>query len=234
MCGRFTLSTDAQHVSDLFDLREPPPLEPRYNIAPSQPIPSLFVDKDDADRQRQFAFFHWGLIPPWADDPAIGNRLINARGETLAEKSAFKKAFLRRRCLILADGFYEWKKLDPQRMRSPKQPYHIRLADGEPFAFAGLYEHYQDENGNEIDSATIITTEPNELLATIHNRMPVILPRADYDVWLDPGNTDLASLQALLRAYPAEEMTASPVSRRVSNPKNDDPGCIEPEQGSLF
>jgi putative SOS response-associated peptidase YedK len=165
----------------------------------------------------------WGLIPSWADDPRIGNRLINARAETVATKPAFRRAFKERRCLLLVDGFFEW-----QRQARRKQPFYIRLCDGRPFAFAGLWEQWEGSEGTTVQSCTILTTTSNDLVGGIHHRMPVILSPTHYDRWLDPGLQEPAVLQPLLRPYPADEMTAYPVSPRVNSPANDSPECTEP------
>jgi putative SOS response-associated peptidase YedK len=166
------------------------------------------------------------LIPSWADDPAIGARLINARAETVASKPSFRSAFRQRRCLIVADGFYEWQKLDRR-----KQPHYIRLRDGSPFAFAGLWERWDHTGSEPIESCTIITTEPNSLVAPLHNRMPVVLPRDDYAVWLDPEVQKADVLEPLLRPYAAKPMMAYPVSLRVNNPSHDSAECTEPLSG---
>jgi len=217
MCGRFTLTLDAEAVQSSFGVAPPPGgFPPRYNIAPTQPV--AVVANDGRGR---IELFVWGLIPSWAKDPAIGQRLINARAETLAEKPSFRSAYRRRRCLILADGFYEWRKEG-----TLKQPMYIRLKSGEPFAFAGLWEVWHSPLGDEIPSCTIITTEPNDLMAPIHNRMPVILPRDAYPAWLDPAERPAEKLQGFLRPYPADEMEAYPVSTAVNNPRADSPECI--------
>jgi putative SOS response-associated peptidase YedK len=176
------------------------------------------------DGKNRLDFFTWGLIPSWAKDPSIGNRMINARAETLAEKPSFRSAFHRRRCLILADGFYEWRKDDGKS----KTPMYIRLEDGSPFAFAGLWELWNAPDGSQVLSCTIITTEPNPLMEKIHNRMPVILPEKAYSLWLQSGEADPNALSELLKPYPAEEMVAYPVSRLVNSPDNDLPAVIEP------
>ncbi|CAN5816214.1 SOS response-associated peptidase [soil metagenome] len=219
MCGRYTLKATSQQVARLFDLPETPEVTPSYNIAPTQDVP-VVIEEDS----RRLETMRWGLIPSWADDPSIGSRMINARAETVAEKPSFRVAFKRRRGLIVADGFFEW-----QKTYDGKQPHYLRLKDGEPFAFAGLWESWRVEGGEEIRSCTIITTEPNELAAEIHNRMPVILPSELYDPWLDPKNDDREELLAMLQPYPAEQMTAHPVSRYVNKPANNDPSVIEPE-----
>jgi putative SOS response-associated peptidase YedK len=220
MCGRFTLRTTGKAVADFFGLSEIPTLPARFNIAPTQPVPAVRVSQDDAGRE--LALLRWGLIPGWAADPSIGNRMINARADTVATKPAYRKAFHERRCLIVADGYYEWKKPDGR-----KQPYHIRLQDGGPFAFAGLWEHW-DRGGEPIDSCTILTTDVNELVGSIHDRMPVILPPGDYDLWLDPNVQEAKRLEPLLVPFASDAMAARPVSTLVNNPRADDPRCMAP------
>ena len=220
MCGRFTFTIDLEDLLAAFpEFRPPAEWRPRYNIAPTQPVPVVINDG-----KNQIAHFRWGLIPFWAKDPAIGNRMINARAETLAQKPSFRAAYRRRRCLILADGFYEWRK---EPGRRGKTPYYARLTTGRPFAFAGLWELWRPDD-TPILSCTIITTAPNALLAPIHNRMPVILPRAAYAQWLDPVEQRPATLQKLLKPYPAAEMVVFPVSTLVNDPRHDTPECIEP------
>lgn len=164
----------------------------------------------------------WGLIPSWAREPAMGMKLINARAETVAEKPSFRKPFRERRCLVLADGYYEWK-----REGTRKQPYHIRLNSGHPFAFAGLWDRWTGEDGKTLESCTILTTTPNERLVSIHDRMPVILPAGAYEPWLDAGLHDVTRLVPLLTPYLADAMIAVPVSRRVNDPRVDDARCLE-------
>ncbi|MBN1486971.1 MAG: SOS response-associated peptidase [Anaerolineae bacterium] len=220
MCGRFTLSLDLDDLIAVFpDFVFPPDLKPRYNVAPTQDI-AVVPNTGD----RQVTMFHWGLVPSWAKDTAIGARMINARSETLAEKPSFRAAYKRRRCLILADGFYEWRKAVG---RGPKTPMLVKLASGKPFAFAGLWEVWRPDD-TPIFSCTIITTTPNELVQPIHDRMPVILPPAAYDLWLAPGEQSASVLQSLLKPYPAVEMVAYEVSRLVNSPRNDSPECIVP------
>ncbi len=219
MCGRFTLRTPMTKVAELFGLDETPDVDARYNVAPTQQVAAVRVRPDT--EERELAILRWGLIPHWADDMSIGNRMINARAETVAGKPAFRQAFKKRRCLVLADGFYEW-----QKTGGKKQPYYIRLKDDQPFGFAGLWERWNRE-GEEIQSCTIITTEPNELMKPIHNRMPVIVDRDDYARWLAPDFDDGEALQQILRRYPAELMEAYPVSTLVNNPKNEAAACIE-------
>jgi putative SOS response-associated peptidase YedK len=227
MCGRYTLATAPEALARIFELDDPPELPARYNIAPTQQVPAvrLVVDEGSgASRRRVLRLLRWGLVPFWAKDPGIGARMINARAETVADKPAFRAAFRRRRCLVLADGFYEWQRVG----RGAKQPFLIRLRDGGPFAFAGLWERWTGPEGEPLESCTLLTTQPNELVAPIHNRMPVILDPADYDAWLDPQLQDPAALRPLLRAFPAEKMIAHPVSQRVNNPRVDEPGCAAP------
>ena len=221
MCGRFALTIDPEALQDAFpEFSFPAQYAARFNIAPTQPI--LAVPNDGT---KKADFFTWGLIPSWAKDPSIGLRMINARAETLAEKPSFRSAFKYHRCLIFANGFYEWK-MQPDG--KAKVPHFIRLASGTPFALAGLWEQWQSPEGSEIRSATIITTEPNELMATIHNRMPVILPPNAYAQWLDQSPRGPSDLQDLLRPYPTNEMQAYPVSTLVNSPANDRAACITP------
>lgn len=221
MCGRFTLIAPGEAVAEHFDLPDTPTLAPRYNIAPTQPVAAVRISPQTG--RRELTHLYWGLIPRWAKDPTIGSRMINARSETAAEKPSFKAALKYRRCLIPADGFYEWQKLNGR-----KQPVRIQLADGGLFAIAGLWEQWLSPDGSELESCTLLTTEPNEKLAVVHNRMPVILNPADYDLWLDPGAQHPGEVQSLLRPYPAEAMTFYPVSTLVNNANNEDPRCIEP------
>ncbi|MBI4916358.1 MAG: SOS response-associated peptidase [Acidobacteria bacterium] len=220
MCGRFTMATPGQVIAEVFGLDEVPELAPRFNIAPTQAVAAV---RARADGGRELVALTWGLIPSWSKDRAIGSRMINARAETVGEKPAFRAALRARRCLVLADGFYEWQKLGTR-----KQPHHIRMRDGRPFAFAGLWERWTPPDGDPVESCTIITTVPNEVVAPIHDRMPVILAPADLDRWLDPGTRDPATVAALLRPYPGRDMTAYPVSLRVNSPGADDPSCVVP------
>jgi putative SOS response-associated peptidase YedK len=224
MCGRFTLTVDADSIQTHFPWLDfvPQQIAPRYNIAPTQPI--AVVPNDGRNAVDHFV---WGLIPFWAKDPSIGSKMINARGETLAEKNSFKNAYKRRRCLVLADGFYEWGVVTGQKT---KQPYYFRLEDGAPFAFAGLWEEWNSPEGSQLKSATIITTDPNPLVRQVHVRMPVILHPQDYPLWLSPEEQTPGALQHLLTAYPAEEMIAFPVSTSVNSPYNDTPENIQPLQ----
>lgn len=214
MCGRFTLSQPVEALVERFQLDEIPSLEPQYNIALSQNVATVLVSQKS--KKRQLKFLRWGLIPAWAKDPKLGAKMINARAETITEKPTFRSAFKRRRCLILADGFYEW-----QQLKGKKQPFYIQRQDEQPFAFAGLWERWKGSDDNVIESCTILTTEPNELLRPIHNRMPVVLESKDYDLWLDPEVQQSELLQPLLCSYPPEAMTAHPVSLQVNNPANN-------------
>jgi putative SOS response-associated peptidase YedK len=227
MCGRFTLSAPSEEIATIFGVAEVPDLPPRYNVAPSQMVAAVRVGPESG--VREFILLHWGLVPAWARDPAIGNKLINARSETVAEKASFKGAFRSRRCLVLADGFYEWKRSD-----RGKQPFHVRMRDQRPFAFAGLWERWTRGDA-PIESCTILTTDANEAVGAIHRRMPVILHPTDWAAWLDPDNQDTDALQRMLRAFPAEGMSAQAVSTAVNTPRNDSPACVEPvPSGDLF
>src|SRR4051794_33063154 len=226
MCGRYTL-IKLSDFTDMFPWIKLPDQDvpPRYNIAPTQPIAVV-----PNDRKEKVEFYHWGLVPPWAKDVTIGSRMINARAEGLAEKPAFRNAFKRRRCLIPASGFYEW-------MKSPggktKQPMYIRMKSGKPFAFAGLWEVWRDDKGNELPSCTIITGRPNTLVSSIHDRMAVILREENYRKWLDPKERAPDELIPLLEPYPAQEMEAFPVSKRVNSPANESAQCIDPDTGEV-
>ncbi len=219
MCGRFTLATDPDLIKETFNLNSVPAnIQARYNIAPTQPVAVITNQNHKA-----LDFFTWGLIPSWSKDTSIGSKLINARSETAHEKPSFRAAFKRRRCLIPADGFYEWTKRD-----NKKVPMYVHLKDRKPFAFAGLWEIWQSKDGDEIRSCTILTTEPNDLIKPLHHRMAVILPEQDYDLWLSPDELPADALQPLLQAYPSEEMAVYEVSTQVNSPANDSPALIEP------
>lgn len=216
MCGRYTLSAPAETLSEQFDLPAIPDLFPRYNIAPTQEVAAV---RHAEHGGRELVKLRWGLIRSWADSPAIGVGMINARSETVASKPAFRSAFRKRRCLIPADDFFEWQKLGTQ-----KQPFLFRLRDGKPFAFAGLWECWH-QGDQVIESCTILTTEANEVVRPLHERMPVILPTSANEVWLDPVQRP-ETLRPLLRGYSSEEMLAYPVSKHVNSPRNDDAECI--------
>ena len=219
MCGRYTLIRLAD-FTDMFPWIRPPEAEmpARYNIAPTQPVAVVPNTSDP-----HVEFFHWGFIPYWAKDPSIGNRMINARAETLRQKPVFRNALKRRRCLIPTSGFYEWRK----NADGTKTPMYIRMKSGKPFAFGGLWERWNAPDGLEVRSCTIITGRPNELVRDIHDRMPLILPGDLYKRWLDPGEVPAEQIDDMLRPYPAPEMEAVPVSRLVNSPKVDEPRCIE-------
>ncbi|MGF1673785.1 MAG: SOS response-associated peptidase [Rivularia sp. (in: cyanobacteria)] len=224
MCGRFTLTTEAESLREIFQILDHSNFqwEANYNIAPTQMVMTVLHNSES--KQRELRSQHWGLIPTWAKDTKIAAKLINARAETLAEKPSFRSAFKRRRCLIVADGFYEWKRLETK-----KQPYYFQLQEQQPFAFAGLWEQWHPDEEN-ITSCTIITTDANELLQPIHNRMPVILQPQNYEQWLDPQLQDTEILQQILQPYPAEQMSSHAVSTKVNNPQHQSPDCIAPQR----
>lgn len=224
MCGRYTLTSPGEVVAEQFDLSAVPEMLPRYNLAPTQEAAVVRVAAPGGPRALDV--LRWGLIPAWAKDPAIGNRMINARAESAGEKPAYRDSFRRRRCLVPADGFYEWKR---QAASKTKQPYLIRRSDRRPFAFAGLWSSWRShEHPTPVETFTILTTEPNDLMRPLHDRMPVILDHSSYAAWLDPANQDTAALQALLVPAPADGWEAVPVSTRVNSPAHDAPDCIEP------
>ncbi len=236
MCGRYTLSSPADLVADLFGLSEIPDLAPRYNIAPTQEVPVVRVLEEvgagaegEKKAGRRLDLLRWGLVPYWAKDPGIGNKMINARSETIAEKPAYRQSFKKRRCLVVTDGFYEWKKEG-----GGKQPYRIRRRDRMPFAFAGLWDRWVDRSGEQggekpapLDSFTIVTTAAAPEIAEVHNRMPVIVEPGDYDLWLDPAGGDRERLAAILRPN-AGALEVYAVSKMVNNPANESPKNIEP------
>ncbi|MBW1807382.1 MAG: SOS response-associated peptidase [Deltaproteobacteria bacterium] len=220
MCGRFAFFSLTPELADMFfEADFCADFKPRYNIAPTQPA---WVIRNF--KQRQFELLRWGLIPAWAKEAKIGNRMINARAETLAEKPSFKNAYKYRRCLVPADGFYEWK-----QSGKIKTPHFIGMKSKKPLAFAGLWETWQPPGKEQIDSFTIVTTEPNDLLSNIHNRMPVILAPETYAAWLDPDPADPAVLQKLLLPLAGDQLEAYPVSKAINSPSNDNPDMIRPE-----
>ena len=217
MCGRFSQTQSGEAIADAFQLSTPPAVTPRYNIAPTQRVTVITQPWQKPERVHHQK--HWGLIPGWAKDASQGSRLINARAETVAHKPTFRKAFQRRRCLVIADGFYEWQQSSGG---GSKQPFLIQLASKQLFAFAGLWERWQEPNTREqIFSCTILTTQPNSLMAPIHNRMPVILGPEAYDAWLDPSFYNPGMLESLLRPYASEAMITTPISTAINNPQND-------------
>ena len=225
MCGRFTLTVTPEELADLFDLPAPPEqLAMRYNIAPTQPVGVVRLSPRTGERE--WALTVWGLIPSWSKDPGIGARMINARAETVGEKPSFRAAFKRRRCIVPASGFYEWKKSN-----GAKQPYYITSATGDLLGFAGLWEQWSGPDGEELESCTILTTDPNEAVSALHNRMPVILAPEDFDEWLGkPGDAtpaQLSQLKHLFRPYPDRLITLYPVSTYVNSPRNEGEACVE-------
>lgn len=221
MCGRYTLISDAEALAEEFGFFNVDAFElaPRYNIAPTQTAP--IVRMDESHDQPLIEPCYWGLIPSWAKDAAIGNRMINARLETADSKPAYRAAFRRRRCLVPCSGFYEWQKVD-----GGKQPHLIGLEDRSLFALAGLWERWTDPGGGEVHSFTILTTEANAFMERLHDRMPVFVGREHYDAWLDPDLQEVPRIKQLLPELPADAMTAFAVDKRVNNPRFDDPSCI--------
>jgi len=240
MCGRFTLTSTPEALAERFELEAAPQVSPRYNIAPGQSVLAIRVD---AEARRIAVSVRWGLVPFWAKDPGIGARMINARSETVAQKPAFRAAFRARRCLLPADGFYEWA-----QRGSGKQAFYIGLREPGPFAFAALWESWKAPSSEESDTAavghaletcTLLTTDANACLREIHDRMPVILPTSDHAQWLDPGGCDPEALQSLLRPLPDRAVTFHPVSNRVNSVRFDDIACVAPapdapHQDSMF
>jgi len=219
MCGRFVRSSSLKDVADYFNVDQPSfDIDPSYNVAPTQEI--IIINNRGV---KQIVKCHWGFVPSWAKDLSVGNDMINARAETAAEKRSFKAAFRKQRCLIIANGFYEWQK-DKKR----KVPVYISLKSGKPFGFAGLYNVWVSPEGKKICTCTIITTEANDLLSTIHDRMPVIIPRDKEDLWLDPSTEDIDALMGMLRAYPSEGMEMRTVSDRVNSPRVNSPDNVRP------
>jgi putative SOS response-associated peptidase YedK len=225
MCGRYTLHASPREIARRFDVEPGSLLDgapPRYNIAPTQEVPAVGPSSDGG---RGLALFRWGLVPHWADDPSELPPLINARSETVHRKPAFREAFARRRCLLPADGFYEWR-----REGEVKQPYHLRMPGGDLFAFAGIWDRWspKGDGGETIESCAILTTDAAPGIADLHERMPVILRREDYGRWLDRSARERGQLQDLLESPSETPLEYYPVSRRVNRPAHDDPSCIEP------
>jgi putative SOS response-associated peptidase YedK len=227
MCGRYTVTSSGETIADLFDLSEVPQLPLRYNLAPTQEAPIVRVASPGG--ARELALLRWGLIPYWAKEAAIGNKMINARAESVAEKPAYRFSFKKKRCLVVADGFYEWKKEG-----KGKQPYLIRRSDRKPFAFAGLWSTWRDPQAREdggappVETFTILTTAANEVLKPLHDRMPVVVRPEDFALWLDPVVDDAARLTPLLAPAPADGWETVPVSRSVNSPAHDAADCVEP------
>jgi len=216
MCGRYELSSHPAAIALAFGLDYPPDIRPRYNIAPMQQVPIVRVG---ADGRRQLVQVRWGLVPRFAKDPSIGARMINARGETLASRSAFRNAFARHRCLVPVNGFYEW-----HATPAGKQPLHIGMPDGRPFGLAGLYERWLSSGGDVLDTCAIVTTAATGSIAGMHDRMPVIVPDAEYARWLDPADADVADL---VQGW-TDPLRIYPVSARVNAVRNDDAALVEP------
>ena len=221
MCGRYRLTAKERYLRDHFGIDGDLSWEPRWNIAPTQPVP--VIRHDAKEPKRTFSLLRWGLIPYWAKDASIGFKTINGISETAAEKPAFRDAMRQRRCLIPADGFYEWQKLGGKE----KQPYSFGMIDDSVFAFAGLWERWRDPAGESIGTCTILTAKPNSLVADVHHRMPVILKPEDYDLWLDPGMTNVAFVADCLQPFDARLMKKYPVSTRVNRAENDDQECAQ-------
>lgn len=219
MCGRYRLTAKERYIRDHFGLDDDPAWTPRWNIAPTQPIPTIRQHRSET--KRTFGLMRWGLVPHWAKEPSIALKTINAMSETAAEKPAFRDAMRWRRCLIPADGFYEWLKIG----RREKQPYNMGMIDDALFAFAGLWERWRSPAGEEVQTCTILTTEPNVLVAPIHDRMPVILRPEDYELWLDPGVVNPNRVSDCLQPFDARLMKKYPVSARVNRSENDGPEC---------
>ena len=227
MCGRYRMSRRKQLVEEYFGaVSDEDEWDPRYNIAPSQPV--VTIRQDARQPIRTLSMMRWGLVPSWAKDPSIGYKTINARAETVATTPSFREPFRSQRCLIPADGFYEWR-----RNGKTKQPYCFEVNGGELFAFAGLWDQWRDRQGDVIESCTILTTTPNSLLSDIHDRMPAILIADNYDLWLDPGFRDLASVSRMLKPFEPTLMRRYPVSTRVNQVQNDDAECTKPVEADL-
>jgi putative SOS response-associated peptidase YedK len=222
MCGRYRLSRRKQLVEEYFDTEsDEPEWTPRYNIAPSQPVP--VIRQNPKEPRRALSLMRWGLIPSWAKDASVAARMINARSETAGMKPAFRDPLTNRRCLIPADGFYEWS-----RTGKVKQPYCFEVNDGELFAFAGIWDRWKDPSGSWVKTCSILTTTPNAVTSAIHDRMPVILDPACYDPWLDPGLRDLSVVSDMLKPYDSQVMRCYPISTRINHVANDDEECSAP------
>jgi putative SOS response-associated peptidase YedK len=228
MCGRYKLSRRKQIVEEYFDCRlDEPDWAPRYNIAPTQPVP--VIRQHAKEPVRKLSLMKWGLVPSWAKDPSVGSSMINARSETASVKPAFRDALKFRRCLIPADGFYEWK-----RDGKTKQPFCFEVNQGQLFAFAGLWDRWKDPSGGWIKTCSILTTTPNTVTSAVHDRMPVILEPESYDLWLDPGMNDGGTASELLKPYDARLMRCYLVSTRINHVANDDEKCSTPVELTQF
>lgn len=235
MCARYTMRVPAESVRDLFNVDEVPEMEPRFNVAPTDIMP---VISNRRDGERQVRLMKWGLIPRWAKDPSVGTKMINAKSETAFEKPAFKYAIAHHRCLIPADGFYEWDDVPIEEAdlfgttnskKTRKQPYHFTIDGGRPFAFGGLYERWEDMKGQPLYSFTILTCEPNAVVASLHDRMPVIVRPENYEKWLDRDLDDQSVIEAMTTPYPADHMEKRAVNPLVGNPRNEGPEMLESE-----
>lgn len=226
MCGRYRLSRRKQIIEEHFDcISRTEDWTPRYNIAPTQPVP--VIRQHPKEPIRELSLVRWGLVPSWVKDASVAARMINARSETASTKPAFSEALKSRRCLVPADGFYEWK-----RMGKVKQPYCFEINDGELFAFAGIWDRWKEASGGLLETCSILTTIPNSVASSVHDRMPVIINRDSYDYWLDPGMNNVAAVADLLRPYDARLMRCYPVSSRINSTVNDDEECSRPTAAS--
>lgn len=223
MCGRYSLMHSAEEIAARFDVEVPEEFSPRYNVAPTQEMPVVRSDAGQAGLRRKMRNLRWGLIPFWADDKKIGSRMINARAETAASKPSFRAAFRRRRCLVPIDGFYEWVELDGQ-----KWPIRITVGDDGLGAFAGLWERWSGDDGQVVDSYTILTTKAAPVVADLHDRMPVWAPEDDWQAWLEDDDSAESTLESMIDRFPAETVRFMPVSRKLNRPIHDDPELIEP------
>uniref|UniRef100_A0A7C2NT10 Abasic site processing protein n=1 Tax=Schlesneria paludicola TaxID=360056 RepID=A0A7C2NT10_9PLAN len=221
MCGRFNLRLSPGELQEFFSLFRVPEFPVRYNIAPTQEVVSI---RHDDQSRRVAEFLKWGLVPQWAKDPSIGNRLLNARSESVAEKPAFRNAFRRRRCIVPASGYYEW----PETKSQVKQPWHFYRKTGEPLALAGLWERWMSPTGQTLETCSLLTTEPNPFVAHWHDRMPVLLSDDQIDAWLDPSLTDVSALQRFLVPCPDDWLAADAVSTFVNSSRHEGPECLSP------
>jgi putative SOS response-associated peptidase YedK len=220
MCGRFVLEKTPEQLMKVYRLSSSPDLPPRFNIAPSQQIAAV---RQQNGGDRELTFLQWGLIPSWSKDPAIGYKMINARSETVHEKPSFKQAFLARRCIIPASGFYEWEKVGKEKV-----PHYIHLRDGDVMSLAGLWERWKSPEGKELETCTILTTAANSLIKKVHDRMPVILHRAEFGIWLNRESDEINRLTELFHPYPSDQLEEYVVTKAVSSPSNDSSECIIP------